>query len=104
MPMTTFTELEQIIIKICMRPQKAQKSQSNPELKKQSWKSQYIPFKLHTILQIYSYQNSVELAQKQTCRSMGENREHRSKPHTYGPIDYDKRRQGYTVEKRQFLQ
>ena len=44
-----------------MEPQKAQNYQSNPEEKEQSWR--YNPPKHQTILQSYSNQNSVVLAQ-----------------------------------------
>ena len=71
-----------------MEPQKTQKCQSNPEPKEQSWKNN--PFRLQTILQNYSNQNSVEVVQKQTYRSMEENGEPRNKPCAYGQIVYDK--------------
>ena len=61
-----------------MGPQKTQNCQSNPEAKEQSWK--HSPSRLETILQSHSNQNSMILAQKQTYRSMKENREPRNKP------------------------
>ena len=61
-----------------MEPQKAQNCQSDPEEKEQSkW---YNPPRLQTILQSYSNQNSVILAQNQTHESMEETREPRNKP------------------------
>ena len=44
---------------------------------------------LQTILQSYSNQNSMVLAQKQTHRPMAQNREPRN-PHTYTQLIYDK--------------
>ena len=60
--MTFFTETEQKNPKIYMEPQKTQNYQSNPEEKEQSWR--YNPPRLHTILQSYSNQNSLILAQR----------------------------------------
>ena len=40
LPMAFFTELEQIILKICMETQKTPNSQSSLEAKKWSWKNQ----------------------------------------------------------------
>ena len=52
-----------------METQKIPNSQSNPEKKEQS--KRHDPPRLHKILQSYSNQNSVVLAQKQTYGSMG---------------------------------
>ena len=51
-----------------METQKTQNFQNNPEEKEQSWR--YNPSRLLTMLQSYSNQNSMVLAQKQTYRSM----------------------------------
>ena len=59
--------------KIYMEPPKTQNFQSNPEEKEQSWRHK-LP-RLQTVLQTYSNQNSTVLAQKQTYRSMEQNRE-----------------------------
>ena len=64
--------------KIYVELQKSLNCQSNPEEKEQSWR--YNPPRLQTILQSYSDQNSVVLAQKQTHRSMQQNREPRNTP------------------------
>ena len=64
--------------KIYMEPQKTQYCQSNPEEKEQSWR--YNPSRLQTILQSYSNQNSVVLAQRETYRLMEQNRVPRNKP------------------------
>ena len=50
----------------------------NPEEKEQSWRRN--PSRLQTILQSFSNQNSVVLAQKQTYGSVEQNREPRNKP------------------------
>ena len=72
-----------------MEPQKTQNCQSNPEEKEQCWKQKHNPPRLQAILQSYSNQNSVVLAQKQTYRSLEQNREPRSKP-IYPQSIYDK--------------
>ena len=54
-----------------METQKTLNSQNNPE-KEQSGRNQ-APW-LHIILQSYSKQNNMVLAQNQTRRSMGQNR------------------------------
>ena len=61
-----------------MELQKTQNCQSNPEEKEQSWR--HNPSRLQKIIQSYSNQNSMVLAQKQTNGSMGQNREPRNKP------------------------
>ena len=65
LPMTFFSELEQKKNpKIYMEPQKTQNCQSNPEEKNKAG-SITLP-RLQTVLQSYSNQNSIILAQKQT--------------------------------------
>ena len=81
-----------------MEPQKTQNYQSNPEEREQSWR--HNPSRLQTILQSYSNQNSVVLAQKQTYGSMEQNREPRNKPTHLWSINLQQRRQEYTMEKR----
>ena len=54
-----------------MESQKTQNCQRNSEEKRQSWN--YNSSSPQTILQSYSNQNSMVLAQKQTCRSMEQN-------------------------------
>ena len=63
---------------ICMETQKAPNSQSNLENEKRSWRNQ-APC-LHTVLQSYSNQDSMVLAQKQKHRSMEQDRKPRDKP------------------------
>ena len=69
---------------------------------------QHLDFKLlasiQTILQSYSNQNSMVMAQKQTYGSMKQNRQPRNKPIHLQSINHRQRRQEYTVEKRQSLQ
>ena len=62
---------------ICMETQKTLNSQSNLEKEKRSWRNQ-AP-RLQTILQS-SNQDSMVLAQKQTYRSMEQDRKPRDKP------------------------
>ena len=54
--------------KICMETQKTLKNQSNIDKEKQKWRNQ-AP-RLQTILQSYSYQNNIVLAQTRIYRSM----------------------------------
>ena len=65
---------------ICMETQKTLNSQSNLEKEKWSWKNQAPG--LQTILQSYSNQDSMVLAQKQKYRSMVQDR--KRNPYTYG--------------------
>ena len=60
-----------------MEIQKASNSQSN--LKKEEWKWRNQPSLLQTILQSYSHQDSMALAQRQKYRSMEQNRKPRDK-------------------------
>ena len=61
-----------------MEPQKTPNSQNKLQKKEQSSKH-HTPL-LQTILQSYSNQNSMVLAQKQTHRSMTRNTESRNEP------------------------
>ena len=61
-----------------MEAQKSQNCQWSFEENAQS--RRHNPFRLQTIRQNYTYQNSVVLAQKQTSRSVEQNREPRNKP------------------------
>ena len=61
-----------------METQKTLNSQSNHEKEKQSWRNQAL--RLQTILQSYSNQDNMVLAQKQKQRSMEEDRKSRDKP------------------------
>ena len=69
---------------ICMETQKTLNSQSNLDKEKQSWWNQAPG--LQTILQSYSNQDSMVLAQKQKYRSMEQDRKPRDKPrHIWSP-------------------
>ena len=98
LPMVFFRELEQII---CMEIQKTSNSQSN--LEKEEWNCRNQPAWLQTILQSYSHQDSMVLAERQKYRSMEQNRKPRDKTmHLWTPYLWQ-RRQEYTMEKRQSL-
>ena len=77
LPVALFTELEQKISQF-VRKTKDPDSQSNLEKEKWSWKNQAPG--LQTILQSYSNQDSMVLAQKQIYRSMEQDRKPRLKP------------------------
>ena len=67
-----------------METQKTPNSQSNLEKEKQNWRDQAPG--LQTILQSYSIQDSMVLAQKQKYRSMEQDRKPRDKPtHLWSP-------------------
>ena len=70
--------------------------------KKNSWRNQ--PSWLQTILQRYSYQDSMVLAQKQKYSSMEQDRKPRDKLMYLWTPYFWQRRQDYTMEKRQPLQ
>ena len=98
-------------LKICMATQKTLNSQRNLEKrrkhkqnknKKRTWRNQ-TPLLL-TILQSYSNQENMVLAQKQKYRSMEEDGKPRDKPTHLWSTNLWQRRQGYTMEKRQPLQ
>ena len=85
-----------------MKTQKTLNSQSNLQKEKQSWRNQAPG--LQTILQSYSNQDSMVLAQKQKYRSIVQDRKPRDKPTHLWSINLQQRRQEYTMEKRQSLQ
>ena len=85
-----------------METKKTPINQSNLEKEKQSWRNQ-AP-RLQTMLQRYSNQESMVLAQKEKYRSMVQDRKHRDQPmHLWSP-NLRQRRQEHTREKRQPLQ
>ena len=69
---------------LCMETQKTPNSQRNLEKEKQSWRNQ--AHCLQTVLQSYSNQDSMVLAQKQKYRSTEQDRKPRDKPtHIWSP-------------------
>ena len=79
-----FHRIRAKIFTICMETQKTLNSQSCLEKEKWSWRNQ--ASWLQTILQSYSNQNSMVLAQKQTHRSRKQVRKSRDKPmHLWSP-------------------
>ena len=81
-----------------MEPEKSQNCQSNSEEKEQSWR--HNPPRFQAILQSYSNQNSMVLAQKQINGSMEQKREPQSKPTHLWSINLRQRRKKYTMGKR----
>ena len=88
LPITFFTELEQKYLKTYMETQKTPNSQNNLVKEKWSWRSQSPWFQ--TILQSYSHQNHMILAQEQKYGSMEHDRKPRINSCTYGQLTYDK--------------
>ena len=87
---------------IHMETQKTPNSQSSLEKEEWSWRNQ--AFWLQVIVQSYSHQNSMVLAQKQKYRPMEQDRKPRNKPmHLWVPYFWQ-RRQKYTMGQRQPLQ
>ena len=77
LPTVFFTEPEQIISQFVWKYKKTLTSQSN--LEKEEWNRRNQPSQLQALLQSYSHQNSMVLAQRQKYRSMKQNRKPREK-------------------------
>ena len=87
---------------IHMKTQKTLNSQSSLEKEEWSWRNQLSW--LQIILQSYSHQDSMVLAQKQKYRPMEQDRKSRNKPmHLWVPYFWQ-RRQKYTMGQREPLQ
>ena len=87
---------------IHVETQKTWNSQSSPEKEEWSWRNPHSW--LQIILQRYSHQDSMVLAQKQKYGLTEQDRKSRNKPtHLWGPYFWQ-RRQEYTIGKRQTLQ
>ena len=87
---------------IHMETQKTPNSQSSLEKEKWSWRNQ--PSWLQMILQSYSHQDSMALAQKQKYNTMEHDRKLRNKPIMHLWVTYfSQRRQEYTMGQGQSL-
>ena len=97
LPMAFFTELKQKNFTIHMETKKTPNSQRSLE-KEWRWRNQ--TSWLQVILQSYSHQDSILLAQKQKYRPMEQDRQPRSKSmHLWVPYFWQ-RRQEYTMRQR----
>ena len=97
-----FTELEQKKFTVHMVTEKPPNSQSSLVKEEWNWRNQ--SSWLQIILQSYSHQDSMVLAQKQKYRPMEQDRKPRNKPfHLWVPYFWQ-RKQEHTMEQRQPLQ
>ena len=87
---------------ILMETQKTPNSQSSLEKEEWSWRNQ--PSWLQIILQSYSHQDSMVLAQKQKYRPMEQYRKPRNKSMSLWVPYFWQRRQEYTMGQKQPLQ
>ena len=85
-----------------MEPEKTPNSQRNVEKENQNW--WHHNSGLQALLQSCNNQDSMVAAQKQTHRSMEQNREPRNGPSTLWSTNLQQSRKEYSVEKRQSLQ
>jgi len=84
-----------------MEPEKTSNSQRNVEKEKQSWRHHNSG--LQALLQSCHHQNSMVLAQKQTHRSMEQNRKPRNELIIIRSINLWQRRKEYPMGKRQMV-
>ena len=84
-------------LKICVESEKTPNSQGAIEKENHSWGHHNARFQV--VLQSCDHQDSVVQAQKQTHRSMEQNRESRSGPSTLWPTNIRQRRKDYPLEK-----
>ena len=102
LPMAFFRELEKKILTVHIETQKTLNSQSSLEKEKWSWRTQ--PSWFQIILQSYSHQDCMVLAQKQKYRPMEKYRKPRNKPmHLWVPYFWQ-RKQEYTMGQKEPLQ
>ena len=87
---------------IHMETQKTLNSQSSPKKEERSWRNQ--PSWLQIILQRYSHQESMVLAQKQKYRSTEQDRKPRNTPMNLRVTYFWQKRQEYKMGQRQPLQ
>ena len=88
LPIAFFTELEQKNLLIHMEKQKTQNSQSNLEKDGWIWRNQ--PYWLQTILQSYSHQDSMVLAQNRNIDQWNKIESPEISPRTYGYLIFEK--------------
>ena len=87
---------------ICMETQKTpEQPKKSLERKKKKMELRNQTPQLQAILQSYTHQNSMVLAQNQKYRPMEQDRKHRNKPIHLWSVNLPQSRQGYTMEKRQ---
>ena len=84
--------------KICMETQRPPNSKNNLEKEEQSRRDN--PPRLQRLLQSYSNQNSMVLAQKQISGSMKQKRPLRNKPSQLRSVNFRQRRQVHTMGER----
>ena len=100
LPMVFFTELEQKISQFMWK----YKDLNSCSLKKEQWNWNNQPSWFQVILQSYSHQDSMVLAQKQKYRPMEQDRKPRNKSmHLWIPYFWQ-RKQEYALGQRQPLQ
>ena len=90
------------IFTIHMETQNTLNSQNSLEKEEYNWRNQ--PFWLQIILQSYSHQDSMVLAEKQKYRPMEQDTKPRNKPMHPWVTYFWQRRQEYTMWQRQPLQ